>query len=150
MRFSRLKTVFSLVFALLLLETFPAFGQECSTGQCAKSPSDRVVSKVASVVVTAVEVPVRVAEHIVCEVQPVRSLVAMNGLAQWKAGTLARENRLRHIGGGFGGGRFEGVGYSSCSADQAIRSCCYWGKRPVREIGVAQGRSGWYAVVIYD
>lgn len=150
MKFPRMKLGFLLVALLMVLETFPVSAQECVSGQCAKSPSDRVVSKVASVAVAAVEVPVRVVEHVVCEVQPVRSLVAMNGLAQWKAGKLACENRLRHIGHGFGGGRYEGVGFSSSSADQAIRSCCYWGRRPVREIGVAHGRSGWYAVVIYD
>jgi len=141
--------MFFLGFVALLVATLPAMGQECTTGQCVRSPSDRVVSKVANVVSTAVEVPVRIVEHVVCESQPVRSLVAMNGLAQWKAERQAACNRLYHVGGGFGGGNAEGVGFSTSSPEQAIRSCCFWGRRPVQEIGVARGRFGWYATVIY-
>jgi hypothetical protein len=127
-----------------------ALAQDCSTGQCFRSPSDRVASKIADVVVSAVEIPVRVVEHVVTESQPVRSLVACNGLAQWKAERQAAEGRMRHVGGGFGGGCAEGVGFSTSSPDRAIRACCYWGKLPVQEIGVARGRNGWYATVIYS
>jgi hypothetical protein len=134
---------------MLVLATLPVFGQDCASGQCARSPSDRVVTAVSSVVAAAVEIPVRVVEHVVCESQPVRSLIAMNGLAQWKAERQASCNRLYHVGGGFGGGNAEGVGFSTSSPEQAIRSCCYWGRRPVQEIGVARGRSGWFATVIY-
>jgi len=150
MKFSKMKTMILLVVALFALETFPVFGQECVTGQCVKSPSDRVVSRVADVIVATVEVPVRVVEHVVCESQPVRSVVCANGLAQWKAERQAAEGRMRHVGGGFGGGRYEGVGYSTSSPDAAIRACCHWGRRPVREIGVARGAHGWYATVIYN
>lgn len=48
----------------------------------------------------------------------------------------------------FGG--YEGVGFSLVSPDDAVTKCCFWGKRPVREIGVARGRRGWFAVVWYD
>jgi hypothetical protein len=142
----------SLVFIALCMfagGNVSTFGQDCLTGQCVKSPSDRVLAKVAEVVVAAVEVPVRVVEHVVCESQPVRSLVACNGLAQWKAERQAASGRMYHVGGGFGGGNYEGVGFSTSSPDAAIRACCYWGRRPVMEIGVARGRNGWYATVIY-
>ena len=133
---------FLLVVVALIVATLPAMAQDCESGQCFRSPSDRVVEKVATVVSAAVEIPVRVVEHVVCEAQPVRSLVAMNGLAQWKAERQASSNRLYHVGGGFGGGCAEGVGFSTSSPDRAIRACCYWGKLPVQEIGVARGRNG--------
>jgi hypothetical protein len=71
------------------------------------------------------------------------------GLAQSKANAMARMGRTRHVGGGFGGGRYEGVGYSSSSAQAAIRNCCYWGRRQAVDIGVARGARGYYACVIY-
>jgi len=136
-------------FLVAIGSVVPVFGQECSTGQCFKSPSDRVVQTVATVVSTAVEIPVRVVEHVVCESQPVRQLLAANGLAQYKAERQAASGRLYHVGGGFGGGNAEGVGFSSHSPEDAIRRCCFWGKRQVLEIGIARGRSGWFATVIY-
>lgn len=134
-----------LMFAALAVFCSSAFAQDCRDGVCA-SPSDRVVR----VFTAAVEVPVRVAEAVVCESQQLRSIVCANGLAQWKAERQASDGCLRHVGGGFGGGCAEGVGFSSSSPDAAIRACCYWGKRPVREIGIARGRRGWYATVIYN
>lgn len=128
----------------LLFATLPVMSQDCHNGQCFKSASDRVVGAVVSVA----SAPVRIIEHAVCEVQPARSVVG--SLAQWKAERQAAEGRMRHVGGGFGGGRYEGVGFSTFSANAAIQACCYWGRRPVREIGVARGRRGWYATVIYD
>lgn len=134
----------------LLVATLPVFAQECVVGQCAKSPSDRVLSAVVSVA----ELPARVVEHVVCDVQPVRSVVsgaacAVKSLAQSKAEKQAARGSCYHVGGGFGNGRYEGVGYSSVSADDAIRRCCYWGRLSPVDIGVARGRSGWYATVIY-
>lgn len=69
-------------------------------------------------------------------------------LAQWKADQLATRGQLVHLGGSFGGGSAEGIGYGS-TAEQATRACCYWGQRTPIEIGVAQGASGYYAVVLY-
>ena len=67
--------------------------------------------------------------------------------AQQDAETMARTGVLRHCR--TAGGRLEGIGMSSVSADAALRRCCYWG-RPYREIGLARSRSGvWYAVVRY-
>lgn len=70
------------------------------------------------------------------------------GSAQAKAHELARRGQLVHLGGGFGGGSREGIGYGS-TRDQAIQSACYWGQLAPREIGAAQGAGGWYAVVFY-
>ena len=76
--------------------------------------------------------------------QPIRS-----GIAQTKANLQAAQGRMRHVGGSFGAGRFEGVGFSTVSADAAIQACCYWGQRTPVDIGVARGASGWYATVLY-
>jgi hypothetical protein len=78
---------------------------------------------------------------------PIRVVSA--GLAQSKAQRQAAMNRCCHVGGGFGGGRAEGVGFSTVSADHAISKCCFWGKRQALDIGVARGSNGWYATVIY-
>lgn len=50
------------------------------------------------------------------------------------------------------GGGYEGIGMSSASPDAAMRNCCYWGQRRVREIGTAWSavRRAWIAVVRYD
>lgn len=68
--------------------------------------------------------------------------------AQWKADQLAARGQLVHLGGSFGGGSYEGIGFGA-TADQATRACCYWGQRTPIEIGTAQGANGWYAVVLY-
>jgi len=75
--------------------------------------------------------------------------IAGGGSAQQKAEIMASRNYCGHIGGGFGGGCYEGVGMSS-TRDGAIRICCYWGQRQAIEIGAAQAASGmWYACVFY-
>jgi hypothetical protein len=66
--------------------------------------------------------------------------------AQGVAEMQAQSGSCRHFGGNDG---YEGVGYSTSSADDAIRHCCYWGQRKPRDIGVARGRNGWYACVRY-
>lgn len=70
-------------------------------------------------------------------------------IAKQKAQQQANEGRCRHVGGSMGSAQFEGVGFSTVSADHAIASCCYWGKRNAIGIGVARGRNGWYATVLY-
>lgn len=71
-------------------------------------------------------------------------------LAQWKAEfQAARGLRAVHVGGGFGGDTHEGCGFSTVSADDAVRRCCYFGQLPIREVGVARGVAGWHATVIY-
>ena len=70
-------------------------------------------------------------------------------IARAKAQQQASEGRMRHVGGSLGSGGYEGVGFSTRSADDAIRNCCYWGQRTPVGIGVARGANGWYATVLY-
>ena len=80
------------------------------------------------------------------------SLRQYDSVAQQKA-QYAANNLIRgHCGGGMGGARFEGVGWSNGSAQEAIANCCGAGGngrgryRPAIGIGVAKGRDGyWYA-----
>jgi len=65
--------------------------------------------------------------------------------AQDAAVGLARRGALVHTGCG----QYEGIGFSSVSAQKAISNSCYWGKRTPLDIGVARGARGWYAVVRY-
>lgn len=74
-----------------------------------------------------------------------------SGLAQQKAQQAAQMRLQGHVGGGLGNAKFEGVGWSSGSAQDAIQRCCYWGTRPVSQIGVSRGQDGlWYACVLYQ
>ena len=70
-------------------------------------------------------------------------------IAKQKAQQQASQGRMQHVGGSLGTGGYEGVGFSSRSADDAIRKCCYWGQRTPTGIGVARGANGWYATVLY-
>lgn len=74
-----------------------------------------------------------------------RNSVVVTG-AQDAAVVLARRGSLVHTGCGM----TEGIGFSTVSADAAIRNCCYWGKRKPLDIGVARGPRGWFAVVRYQ
>ncbi len=76
-------------------------------------------------------------------------VVSGGGVAQQKAEMQASSGRCFHPGGSLGGGTHEGCGFSSVSADDAIRHCCYWGQRTPIDIGVARGANGWYATVLY-
>jgi hypothetical protein len=68
------------------------------------------------------------------------------GSAQGVAEMQARSGQCRHFGGNSG---YEGVGFSTISADAAIRNCCFWGQRAPVDIGVARGPRGWFACVRY-
>jgi hypothetical protein len=70
------------------------------------------------------------------------------GSAQWKAEQSARMGSVQHIGGGFGGGSFEGNGFGA-TPEQAIQNSCYWGQRTPIQIGVARGANGYYATIFY-
>ncbi len=74
-----------------------------------------------------------------------------NCVAQRKAQQQASEGRMRHVGGSFGTGHYEGVGFSTRSADDAIRRCCYWGQRTPVGIGVlVDPRAGMQRFFIVD
>lgn len=76
---------------------------------------------------------------------------AGSGMAQQKAYQAANIGLMGHVGGGLDGCKYEGVGWSNVSPDHAISKCCYWGQRPVSQIGVARGQNGmWYACVLYQ
>jgi hypothetical protein len=73
--------------------------------------------------------------------------------AQQAAEDMARTGVLRHCGRA--GGRREGIGFSSSSAQQAVESSCYWrdaqrGRYRIVEKGVARGPRGWFAVIRYE
>lgn len=67
--------------------------------------------------------------------------------AQQDADHMARTGIFAHRGR-HGRGR-EGIGFSTRSADDAIKRSCFYGQCQPREIGVAQGRRGFYAVIRY-
>ena len=67
--------------------------------------------------------------------------------AQDHAVVIARRGSLVHSSCG----QYEGIGFSTVSAEQAKRSCCFYGKRTPVDIGVAWSplRRGWFAVSRY-
>jgi hypothetical protein len=73
--------------------------------------------------------------------------------AQQDAEIMARTGVLRHCG--TAGGRREGIGFSTRSAQQAIESSCFYsdamrGRYRIVEKGVARGPRGWFAVIRYE
>lgn len=73
--------------------------------------------------------------------------------AQQAAEDMARGGVLKHCGRA--GGRREGIGFSTTSAQRAIESCCYYsdamrGRYRIVEKGVARGPRGWFAVIRYE
>jgi hypothetical protein len=58
---------------------------------------------------------------------------------------------MRHVGGGAlpAGAKYEGVGFSSYSANQAIRNASFYGRRPLIVAKVARGPDGYFAVAYY-
>jgi hypothetical protein len=74
------------------------------------------------------------------------SILLFGQSAQQSANASAAQGRMAHRGGSY---RYEGVGFSAASAQQAIRNCCYYGQRTPIEIAVSRGRNGWYACVRY-
>lgn len=68
--------------------------------------------------------------------------------AQADAEHMARTGVLRHCGRN--GGRREGIGFSTRSAEDAVRNCCYYGRYRIVERGVAHGPRGWFAVLRYE
>lgn len=73
---------------------------------------------------------------------------AFLGSAQGAANFMAQTLRMAHNGNPTGG--YEGVGMGT-SPQSAISNCCYYGRRPLRDSGVAQGANGiWYACCRYN
>jgi hypothetical protein len=131
-----------ILFAMVLVACGVADAQDttvCVGGRCLL-PRNRP----ATVVVDAAPQP---AVSVVAP-QARRVVVHASSGAQAHADQCAASGRFVHATN-FGGG-YEGIGWGS-SASAATSSCCYWGKRPVREIGTAwcPSRRQWFAVVRY-
>lgn len=86
-------------------------------------------------------------------------LCASPALGQQTSTYVSAQSHAEHLAatGTFGhcsrrGGSYEGIGVSASSPDAAMRNCCFWGKRKVREIGTAWSavRRVWVAVVRYE
>jgi len=93
---------------------------------------------------------------VVCNVVAADTVVVTQSVvvsAQQAAEDMARTGVLRHCGRA--GGRREGIGFSTVSADAAVRSCCFYadaqrGRYRIVERGVARGPRGWFAVLRYE
>lgn len=76
-------------------------------------------------------------------------------IAQSRVAILARTHgisgRLAHPPGGFSmaGARFEGVGFSTVSAADALRHCCFYGRKPLIASATARNSRGWVALALY-
>ena len=66
-----------------------------------------------------------------------------------KATYAARNGIKGHLGGSFGGCRYEGVGFSTYSAASALNACCYTGQRRCAASAVVRGADGFYAVKLF-
>ena len=66
------------------------------------------------------------------------------------ATVMARTGVMRHCGRA--GGRREGIGFSTVSADHAVRSSCFYGRYRIVERAVVWSpiRRGWFAVIRYE
>lgn len=84
-------------------------------------------------------------------VGPVQATAQTAASGLWTAAQAAAHcaslGRIGHFGNPTGG--YEGVGFSTASADAAVRNCCFWGQRQPRDIGVCRGANGWFACVRY-
>jgi len=69
--------------------------------------------------------------------------------AESSAQQMARTGVLRHCGRA--GGRREGIGFSTTSAESARRACCFFGRYRIVEEAVVWSpiRRGWFAVIRY-
>lgn len=132
----------ALLTAAVLAPAADARHRRATTVVYHSQPAFTPVTTFAPPVVTPVSSPTPMAA-------PAAVPMSAGGLAQQKAETQARSGRCFHPGGSFGGGTHEGCGFSTVSADDAVRHCCYWGQRTPIDIGVARGANGWYATVIY-
>jgi hypothetical protein len=72
-----------------------------------------------------------------------------NTVCQQKATIMARNCRMWHMGGSFGGGSCEGVGTGN-TPEGALSVCCYTGQRTCIGQAVFQGVNGiWYACKLF-
>ena len=143
--------IYALAFILLSLVQVQA--QNCTTGRCTvvqQVPS--FTEPVRTVVREVVVEPTQSVVEYFQEQQPVRSL----GVAAVKTSQQVAQGVMRHVGGSMGGGRYEGVGFSTSSPEAALRRCCYYGQRRMIDHSVQYGYNrslrmyGWFATAIYE
>ena len=83
----------------------------------------------------------------------VSASVSFNGgpqsVASAKASYKASRGITGHVGGSFGGARYEGVGFSTASAQAALNNCCYTGQKRVAGSAVVKGARGYFAVKLF-
>lgn len=154
--------------AVLLLVVSTMFGcglqavhaQNCVNGRCL-TPIQSTITATETVVQGTIEVIEQIApvqrtvqlatapvRYIVQE-QPVRSV----SQAALKTAQQVAEGTLRHVGGAYApGARYEGVGFSTRSENDALQKCCY-SNRPIVDRSVQYGYNrklrawGWFATI---
>lgn len=74
-----------------------------------------------------------------------------SGLLYQKSLMQASRGRMGHVMRGqyVPSARAEGVGFSTISAQDALRRCCYMGQRPLVGYSVVRGRRGYFATAQY-
>lgn len=148
--------IYAVAIVLLFLAQLQA--QNCTTGRCTVVQQVTVAQQVPSftepvrtVVREVVVEPTQSVVQYFQEVQPVRSV----GVAALKTSQQVAQGVMRHVGGSLGGARYEGVGFSTRSPEDALRNCCY-SNRPRREQSVQYGYNrslrcyGWFATILCD
>lgn len=76
-----------------------------------------------------------------------RTFTTSSNLSAYESASIsAQEGRMAHRGGSYA---YEGVGYSTISADAALRNCCYYGQKTIVESAVVRGANGWFACIRY-
>jgi len=79
--------------------------------------------------------------------RPAPAAKAGSNLSALESATISAQTGVAaHRGGSYA---YEGVGFSTVSADQALRNCCFYGQRQIVESAVVQGNRGWFACIRY-
>jgi len=148
-----MRGVLTAVFVLLAGGFAAADDVVCINGRCPILP--RLRSAATTVVVEHHAAPATeefvIAAPAVTVVAPAARRVTVGTSAQAWADECAATGRFVHCTHR-GGGGYEGIGWSSASPEAAKRACCYWGRRPLREVATAwcPTRRMWFAVARYD
>lgn len=90
------------------------------------------------------------AHSIIVGSAPVAPSSSNYAIAQHKSDIQASSGVMRHPGGSMGTARYEGVGFSTVSAEDAKQRACYYGQRQLVATAVSRGANGWYATNLYN
>ena len=145
-----MKWIFLAVAVATFATVTSAADTDCPNGRCSiarvvTAPVRALRPAPHTVIVEPSSVPVAVTST------PRRVVVEAGSSAQAYAERLAANGSFCHCPDR-GGAPYEGLGFSTVSPSDATRRACYWGRRPVREIGTAwcPHRRGYVAVVRYE